>query len=123
VSIYNSYDNFVAQLVGIALSLDECPRTAGKKFKHLFRDAFSDDLKKKCWTKHEIQVFREVRHALSHAGGRVTAELDELRPKHDFIVVEDRIQVTPDKTKSLFAVLKDCVYALSEVAVGMPQFG
>jgi hypothetical protein len=122
VSIYNSYDNFVAQLVGIALSLDEYPRTAGKKFKKHFCDAFGEQLKEKCWTKHELQVVREVRHALSHAGGRVTTELDAHRPKHDFIVVEERLQVTPDKTKALFVLLKDCVYSLSEAAVKMNQF-
>jgi len=122
VSIYNSYDNFVAQLVGIALSLDDCPRTAGRRFKKHFRDAFGEELKEKCWTTHGLQVVREVRHALSHAGGRVTPELNGLRPEHGFIVVRDRIQVTPNETKALFGLLKDCVHSLSQVAVKMPEF-
>lgn len=121
VSIYNAYDNFISRLVCTALQLDGC-RTGTKEFKKQLLDAFGKELKEKCWTSPDLYVAREVRHSLSHAGGRVTRELADIQPGHGFVEIEGRIQVTPDKTKALFALVKDCVYALAEEAVGMPQF-
>jgi hypothetical protein len=121
VSIYNSYDNFISELVRVALRLDEC-RTAGKEFKRQLRELFGDGLKEKCWTRAEFHVAREARHSLSHAGGRVTQPLADIKPSHGFEVRDGRIQVTPDKTKALFALLKESAYALGEAAVGRPEF-
>ncbi len=121
VSIYNSYDSFLARLVCIARSLDKLRTSDGGFRKHL-TDAFGAALKEKCWTCKDIYIAREARHSLSHARGSVTKKLGEIQPSHGFMVVEGRIQVTPEKTKALFALLKDCVYALAEKAVAMPEF-
>ena len=121
VSIYNAYDNFVVEMVRLALSPPRC-RSSDSGFNNLFTNAFGEPLKAKCWTDSPVNIARAARHTLSHAGGRVTKELNDLRPKHDFVVEGGRIQITPDKTKDLYAVLKDCVYALAEKAVTMPQF-
>ena len=121
VSIYNAYDNFVVEMVKVALSPPRC-RSSDSGFNNLFASAFGEPLKAKCWTDGRLNIARAARHALSHAGGRVTKELADLRPKHDFVLEEGRIQITPDKTKELYGLLKDCVYALSEEAVTMPEF-
>lgn len=121
VSIYNAYDNFVVEMVKLALSPPRC-RSSEDGFKKLFADAFGEPLKAKCWTDSRLNIARVARHALSHAAGRVTKELDDLRPKHSFVVEDGRIQITPDDTKHLYSLLKDCVYALAEKAVAMPQF-
>lgn len=121
VSIYNAYDNFVVEMVKVALSPPRC-RSSDSGFNNQFAIAFGEPLKAKCWTDGRLNIARAARHALSHAGGRVTKELADLRPKHDFVVEDDRIQVTPEKTKELYGLLKDCVSALAEKAVTMPEF-
>lgn len=119
VSIYNSYENFLVQCVKIAGSLDDC-RTTDKAFKKRLADLFGPQLKEKCWTNNELNIVRLVRHALTHAGDRVTKQL--AKQNHGFVVLGDRIQVTPDKTKGLFSLLKDAVSALAEKAAKMSEF-
>lgn len=120
VALYNSYDNFITQCTRIAKGLNEYRRKREKEFKKDFRDAFGEELLKICWTNDELNMFRAARNSLTHAGGRVT---DELRKyKHDFELEDDRIQVTPDKTKALYNLLKKSVLALSEKAAAMQQF-
>jgi hypothetical protein len=121
VSIYNSYDNFIGQFVRIALSLDDC-RTSTREFKKQLREAVGDDLKDKCWTNNALHLVREARHSLSHAGGRVTKELSDIKPTHGFVVVGGRIQVSPEKTKALYVLLTECVYALAEKGATMSVF-
>lgn len=121
VSIYNAYDNFVVEMVSVAMSRTQC-RSSDRDFSGLFAQAFGESLKEKCWTSGKLNVARAARHALSHAGGRVTKQLADLRPGHDFIIENERIQITPDKTKQLYELLKECVYLLAEKAVTMPQF-
>src|SRR5262245_23849434 len=121
VAIYNAYDNFISHLVRSALNLARC-RASEDGFKKRLVEAFGEPLKDKCWTDHRLNIARAARHSLSHAGGRVTKELGDLRPKHDFVVVDDRIQITPDKTRELFRLLTECVYALAEKAVTILQF-
>jgi hypothetical protein len=121
VSIYNAYESFLADLVGIARSADDL-RTSDTGFKTHLNEAFGATLKERCWTCNGLHIAREARHALTHAGGRVTKKLANLRPAHTFMVIDRRIQVTPEKTKELFALLKDCVYVLAERAVSMSEF-
>ena len=121
MAIYNSYENFFVQLVRTATGNQRC-RAGDSDFNKLVVVAFDSGIKEKCWTDNRLSVARLARHSLSHAGGRVTEELDKIRPKHEFAVEGDRIQITPDKTKALFELLSDCVYAAAEKAVGMSQF-
>ncbi|MGA2062226.1 MAG: hypothetical protein ABSG67_17215 [Thermoguttaceae bacterium] len=119
VSIYNSYENFLVRSLQIARSISNC-RATDRDFKKKFADSFGNLLLNKCWTSNGINIARLARHALSHAGGRVTDDL--AKQKHGFVVRDGRIQVTPEKTKALFSLLKDSVYALAEKAVIMKEF-
>lgn len=119
VSIYNSYENFLVRCVGIAKNIEGC-RTTHKKFKKCIVDCFGKEMRDKCWTGPQVNIARLARHALSHAGGRETKRLAQ--QNHGFVVIDARIQVTPEKTKDLFALLKDAVFALCERAVIMPEF-
>jgi hypothetical protein len=119
VSIYNSYENFLVRAVSIAQATDRC-RTTDKDFKERLAASFGDKLLATCWTSNALNVVRLARHSLSHAGGRLTDKL--ARQQHGFVVADGRIQVMPDNTKALFALLKDCVYLLAEQAVTMPEF-
>jgi hypothetical protein len=120
VSIYNSYENFLVRSLQIARSIDSC-RVTDKDFPKNLAASFGDDVRDKCWISNiQINVARLARHALSHAGGRVTDDL--AKHKHGFVVKDDRIQVTPEKTKALFSLLKNAVYSLAEKAVVMQEF-
>lgn len=119
VSIYNSYENFLTQCVRIARSLDRC-RTSDKEFKSHLVAAFGEHLRDTCWTTSELHIARLARHALSHAGGRITDDLAQQR--HAFVVCDSRIQVTPENTKALFATLKNAVHSLAEKAITLPAF-
>ena len=98
VSICNSYEHFLTELVRIALGLDECRTTPAKEFECRLHDAFGETLKENCWTTDEMQIARAARHALSHAGGGVTRELRKFK-SHGFVEHDGRIHVTPAKTK------------------------
>lgn len=119
VSIYNSYENFLVRAVCIAQSIPDC-RSNDKEFKEYLVESFGRPLRDKCWTNNNVNIARLARHALSHAGGRVTAKL--AKQHHGFVVRDGRIQVTPEKTRALFLLLRDCVYSLAEKAVTMPEF-
>ncbi len=119
VSIYNSYENFLVRAVSIARLINSC-RTTDKDFQKNLVESFGQKLRDMCWTANDINIARLARHALSHAGGRVTDSL--ANQDHGFEVRDGRIQVTPEKTKELFSLLKDCVYSLAETAATMSQF-
>lgn len=119
VSIYNSYDNFLARAVRIAASLPSC-RTSDRDFNKNLTTSFGEPNFKKCWTDSKLNIARLVRHSLSHAGGRITNDLEKL--EHGFAMLDDRIQVMPDNTKALYKLLEECVYSLAETAVTMPEF-
>jgi hypothetical protein len=118
-SIYNAYENFVVRVVCIAQSTSSC-RSSDGDFNKRLAQSFGEPLRDKCWTGSDFVIARRARHALSHAGGRLTEKL--ARMKHGFDIHDERIQVTPEKTKALFALLKDGAYALAEKAVRIPGF-
>ncbi len=119
VSIYNAYENFLVRAVCIAQSISSC-RSSDREFKKYLAQSFGEPLRDKCWTATNVNIARLARHALSHTGGRVTDKLG--KQNHRFVIRDGRIQVTPEKTKALFALLKDCVYSLAQKAVTMPAF-
>lgn len=119
VAIYNSYENFLTQCVATANGIAKC-RTTNRDFKRLFADVFGEPLHDQCWSNNAVNIARLARHALSHAGGRVTPDL--AKQNHDFVVTDNAIQVIPANTKELFNLLKECAYSLAEAARTMPQF-
>jgi hypothetical protein len=94
--------------VRVAASLDEYKSLNRKKFKSDFSAAFGEHLLKKCCDNSALDIARFARHALSHAGGRLTQELAST--SHGFVVCDGRIHITPKDTKALFSLLKDAAY-------------
>lgn len=120
VSIYNAYESFVCRCVAIALKVSGCRSSNKEKFKKLIIEAFGEPTYNNCWMNEDLKIVRAVRHSLSHAGGALT---DELRGvKHGFVVLDGRLQVTPEKTKALFSLLKQAATALAEDAAKIPTF-
>ena len=119
VAAYNAFENFVVRTIAHAVG---CPtlRVTDSNFKTLFRQVYGDGLFSSCWTNNQIHVARLARHALSHAGGRLTKALSE--QTHGFETRDGYIQITPEKNRELFALLQGAVSSLVETAVTLASF-
>ncbi len=120
VAIYNSYANFLTQCVRIAKQLSDYRARNDRAFKKDINDFFGEKILEICWTNTKLNIFRLVRHSLSHLGGRITPKLS--KQNHNFVVVNNRIQVTPDKTKELYNILKKSTFILVQKASQMTQY-
>ena len=119
VSIYNSYEDFLVRAVSIGSGIDGL-RTTEKHFKKTLVGTFGEQIRDKCWTDPQINIARLARHAISHAGGRVTEALG--KQNHGFVVRDGRIQIVPENTRALFAMLRDAAFALAESATEAEEF-
>lgn len=122
VAVYNAYEDFVARCTGVGIGQVPYRMPQAKAFKRDFTSAFGSDLLKLCWLDHPVAIARLARHALSHAGGRITDELRDYRPPHGFDVEGGELQVKATDTRHLFDHLKDRAFALAEKAITMPSF-
>jgi hypothetical protein len=119
VSFYNAYEAFLVQCTKQALGLDRL-RPTDKEFNQAVRTAFGNDTFDRCWTHHEINKARVVRHALSHAGGLETDDLK--KHKHGIKLVDDVLQIVPGDNHAMLKRLRCAVDALVTAAVGHPRF-
>ena len=119
VAFYNAYEAFLVACIRQVLNVTQL-RAIDPKFMEGLRTAFGVDLSGPCWGSREIAIGREVRHALSHAGGRETEKVKKLNPG---IEIKDGVlQIVPDDNKKLIAALRRAVDALVAVAAPLPQF-
>jgi len=111
LSIFSSYDNFLARVVKDALKIDKCRTTETKQFTKHLKNAFGEQAAMTCWLGPEVTRMKKARHSLAHAGGQVTVELEKI--DHGFPVVDDKIQVMPDEIKLLichiFAAVEEII--------------
>jgi hypothetical protein len=70
-----------------------------------FAAALGTALRDYCWSDAAVNVARVTRHALAHAGGRVTDDLRKLN--HGLRVEGDEIHILPSDTRALHELLKD----------------
>jgi hypothetical protein len=102
LAVYGAYENFVVRSLSIAHGRKRI-RITDRDFKKDFRDALGD-LIDDAWSAEDIRVARLVRHALMHAGGRVT---DDLRNcKIPLVVHDDLLNVFPEHVSNLYNALK-----------------
>jgi hypothetical protein len=120
VAIYNAYENFLARCVATAGNLRRC-RTSDRRFRRHFVEAFNEQLLERCWLDAGVEMARLARHALSHAGGRLTCALRG--KEHRFVVRDEVIQIAPDDTRALFGLLTERAAELAAAAAALPQFG
>ncbi len=112
LAVYNSYENFLVQALSIALGGKRI-RVTDQSFKADFR-AVLGDLIDDAWFRQEIHLARLVRHALAHAGGRVTDELQ----KHviPLEVHEGYLHVFPEHISALYRTLQAPALAIMRAA-------
>lgn len=118
VAFYNAYEHFLLNCVLDANHLAS-GRSGGKEFKKNLTKAFGDELKTTCWTDPELNIFRLVRHSLTHAGGRITKDLNGVgfdKNPRKFHLVDGQVHIIADDNGRLMTVLRNCVLQLVEKA-------
>jgi len=119
-SLFFAYEDFLANVIRT-----KEPTYSSKKtpIKDAFTTQFGDQLANYCWNHEEVDLARLVRNALAHNGGRFGKDLRKYQPRFTdvtgisappiqgelFNLEDGKIQITPDNTKYLFGVLKECV--------------
>ncbi len=119
VAFYNAYEAFLVNCVKFALGVGQL-RATDKEFQEALRTGFGKDISSACWSHHEINNARLVRHALSHADGRETADLKKQR--HGVKVLEGKLQIVPHDNHNLLRRLRAGVEALVDTATADPKF-
>ena len=119
VSVYNAYDHFIYRCNELVSTSNTC-RTTDRGFNEMFRKTFGDEILDKCWTQDAIRIPRLVRHSLSHAGGRKTKKLSDV--KHGMRMQGGVFQVVPNDIKALYKTLQCAATELVRVAREMKEF-
>jgi hypothetical protein len=118
VAFYNAYEAFLVACAKVATGASQL-RANDKEFKEALRSGFASDISVPCWTHHEINIAKLVRHALSHAGGR---ETDDLRKqKHGIRLMQGVLQIVPHDNHNLLRRLRIGVEAVVAVAAADPE--
>jgi hypothetical protein len=120
LTIYTSYENFITQLMRIALEKPDYKMPKSDDFKNQFRNIFNQELLDKCWNDRNIKITRYARHSLSHVSGEETEELKNFG--HNFVMVNNKIQITPNDIKNLFCDTSKAVKELVVKSSTMDKF-
>ncbi|HTU19459.1 MAG TPA: hypothetical protein VMG10_15470 [Gemmataceae bacterium] len=119
VAFYNAYEAFLVDCAKLALGVGHL-RPTDKDFKQALRSGFGKDISTPCWSHHEINNARLVRHALSHADGRETTDLK--RQRHGVKVLDGKLQIVPHDNHNLLRLLRTGVEALVDATAADPRF-
>lgn len=124
-SLFFAYEDFLANVIRTKEPTYSSKR---EQIKVALTSHFGDVLADYCWNHDEVTLARLVRNALAHNGGRFGTALEPHRARFVdatgtpepvlqgdlFILVDEKIQITPDNTKHLFGVLKERVSKVVE---------
>jgi hypothetical protein len=119
-NLYNSYETFLVDLMRMVGNRTRL-RATEPEFKDIFRRHFGEQLIQQCWFDQRIDIARVTRHALSHAGGRITPDL--LKLNTSFIVQDGLLQIWPNDNWNLVQLLHERVMRLLVKASNLSQFG
>jgi hypothetical protein len=119
-AIYFAYEFYLVQLVSMKRG-ESC--RAGSGFGKMFENAFGNALLNSCWNAPEIVIPRLIRHALVHAGGRLTEDLKRQK-NHGLETLNDNeeIQIYAPQTTDLFNLLKGRATTVTAAALEMSEF-
>lgn len=109
MAVFNAYETFITQCVQ-QLSGISGLRSGTKRFKAYLKRHLGDVLSQKCWHVAHIHAMRQVRHSLSHAGGRVTENLRNA--SHGVHVHDDFLQIMPEDIRRAYETLGRAALAL-----------
>lgn len=119
VAIFNAYDNFIAQLMQ-TITGDLAIRTTNSSFRNQLSSFLGESIKQKCWVSKDLNIIRCVRNSITHAGGRKTDHLKNV--KHRVKIVDGKLQITPDDLRDEYGILKEAALAIIKHVRDKPQF-
>jgi hypothetical protein len=119
VAFYNAYESFLVDCAKLALGTSQL-RATDKDFKEALRSGFACDISVSCWMHSEMNIAKLVRHALSHAGGRETADL--VKQKHGIKLIGGVLQIVPHDNHNLLRRLRVGVEEVVGVSAADPKF-
>jgi hypothetical protein len=110
LAIFSAYEDYIISLLKLA-SGEPNIRITDRDFNKKFRGAFGD-LVESVWYDSRIQKAKLVRHALMHAGGRVTKDLE--CQDIPVLVHEGYLHIFPEHNQALYDLLKVPALAILE---------
>ncbi len=119
VAFYNAYEAFLVDCLKHAAGLDQLRASDKPVFNPALRTALGQDISGPCWSHHEINNARLIRHALSHAGGRETADLK--KQPHGVRLLGGVLQIFPEDNKKMLDRLRKAVEVVVTVAAARPE--
>ncbi len=120
VAFYNAYEAFLVDCLKVGKGASRLRTTDKAGFNDALRTALSKDITGPCWSHHEINIPRLVRHALSHNGGRATEDLK--KQKHGVELVGDVLQIMPQDIHRMLRRLRKAVEEAIAVTKDDPKF-
>ena len=104
---YNTYENFLVRCVSAALGMPSYRKRSDEKFVEKLTEAFGPAIADECFTTENVQLFRLLRHAIAHNGGRETPDLAKLG--HPFEVTDKYLQIMPQHLMVSLRIVERCV--------------
>ena len=111
--LYFAYESFIVECYKL-LSGKPHYQTGGKT-KQDFTSVFGEIVCDRCWSDDHVVDARLVRHALVHAGGRITNALKQRNLS--ITIIDSEIQITATDTADLFKLLKTRALQLAEITL------
>jgi len=118
MAVFNAYETFISQCVQQLSGVRDL-RSGSKQFKEYLKQYLGRHLSEKCWYAADIYALRQVRHSLSHAGGRVTDALRTAR--HGVHVHDDILQIMPTDIRRAYGTLGRAALVLINTVRNEPR--
>jgi hypothetical protein len=120
VAFYNAYEAFIVDCLKVGTGLSSIRSTDKKVFNEALRSGLAKDISGPCWSHHEINIARLIRHALSHNGGRETQDLK--KQKHGVKLIGEELQIVPEDIHKMLRRLRNAVEEIVSVTKDDPKF-
>lgn len=121
-AVYHAYEHFLVGSYMVATGRQKYRLRDGRSDAELAQE-FGQEICQACWLDQRIQNARIVRHALAHAGGRVTDEVRTQANGHGIAIVDKQLHPMPKDTKALLNVLKPAALKLTRHLVAVKAAG
>lgn len=114
VSIYYAYEDYFVRVLKILGKWDSL-RITDRDFKARAKTIIEEQTFNRCWGDNRIEVAREIRHAITHNGGRPTSNL--LRKSPLPRIENDDILISATDVRQLYELLKERVIEFTQSAL------
>ncbi|MCB9136208.1 MAG: hypothetical protein H6636_12335 [Anaerolineales bacterium] len=117
-SIYFAYENLIVNVLK-AIYQDKI-RVTQKDFDKKLKDIYGEEFTQKIWLQPFIYIARETRSSIVHNGGKVTANLLQVKPP-PYYIQEGNVVISAAVTRDLFIKLSPLAYDFIEESLRIIQ--